>query len=191
MGGLAFCQISKGSVPIRPQRLQLRPMPGGDLCQRRRLVRRGQDQRRARVLDEVINLGRHICGVKGQEHDPRLNAGRIDGERIDTLVNLGRKPVAWLHTQTCQGMGKGGGARQKSSVGEGRAIVCVYKWCPATGLATEQAIVKRIGHRPARPLFLSITLEPARQRWRNRPGHGSRRGQWRSRSRCSSPSTGR
>ena len=110
-------------------------------------ARIADEQRRARILDEVRDLVRGIGGVERQEDDAGSEGGEVEGEGLRCLLDLHRHPVAGPEADVGErarrrqrpGVERRPGHRPPGRVGQERGRACSER--------REKGVVERVGHR--------------------------------------------
>ena len=134
------------AMPVGPQRQHLRAEP---LDQRRqpRLAHGVADHHpRAAVLDEIAQLFDRVGGVERQKHQPRLRAGGIERERLRAFLDLCGNPVTGPETGIGQRMRDPRRPAQKLGMVDLRAVFQDEERCRLAFVASEQRVIKRVGH---------------------------------------------
>ena len=144
--GLPLGQTGQRTGAVMIQRLNLRPMPGGDFGQSGGLGGGGQQQCGPGMADEIIHFGGGIGRIQRQKHQPGLHTGGINRQRGTGLFHLHRHPVTRGQAQTAQRMGEPGGQRQKRRMGQNRPIGPAQKRSVPLGMAAKKLVIKRVWH---------------------------------------------
>ena len=100
--GLCGGQIAQAARTVGPQRLENRADTGGDGRHRLGLAGVADEQRRATVAHEIVQLLGRVGGVERQEHDTGLDAGGIERQRLRRFLDMNRNTIPGPKPEACQ-----------------------------------------------------------------------------------------